>query len=319
MDETIRQTLQTAYGLRTLSLEAVQGGWSASAYAARTDRGGFFVKVYDKGRPSVRHWIARTGLYMPALLWLHAGTPLQGRISVPIATLDGGYGAEDAARLLLVFPLVDGETVCEARISEDQARQLAGILAELHAHGSEIPAPTTGLREDFALPFLEKLEAVLAARDMPEVLRRALAPYARALHQASAKLRARAEALRGLALPYVLCHTDVHGWNLMDSGGRLTLLDWEGLRLAPAESDLFSFTEGFFFDYVADVFFEAYCAARKGFAVHEDAMAYYRLRRRMEDIAEFAYSVAHDDLTPAVEAESIRLMQKECVALFGAG
>ncbi|MDI5791191.1 phosphotransferase [Bacillus licheniformis] len=38
-----------------------------------------------------------------------------------------------------------------------------------------------------------------------------------------------------------LCHTDVHGWNLMKTGGELILIDWEGLKLAPVEADLMFF------------------------------------------------------------------------------
>jgi thiamine kinase-like enzyme len=34
-----------------------------------------------------------------------------------------------------------------------------------------------------------------------------------------------------------LCHTDAHGWNLMQNQN-LMLIDWEGLKLAPVEADL---------------------------------------------------------------------------------
>lgn len=40
----------------------------------------------------------------------------------------------------------------------------------------------------------------------------------------------------------VLCHTDAHGWNLIQSN-KLVLVDWEGLRLAPPEADLNMFTK----------------------------------------------------------------------------
>ena len=71
-------------------------------------------------------------------------------------------------------------------------------------------------------------------------------------------LRAQAEALRHAPLRYALCHTDIHGWNLMQED-RLILIDWEGLKLAPVEADLFSFTETFFF---------GDGAAEEGFFIH---------------------------------------------------
>jgi thiamine kinase-like enzyme len=34
------------------------------------------------------------------------------------------------------------------------------------------------------------------------------------------------------------CHTDIHGWNLMVKDDSLILIDWEGLKIAPAEMDI---------------------------------------------------------------------------------
>jgi len=52
-----------------------------------------------------------------------------------------------------------------------------------------------------------------------------------------------AEQLAGLlqtqALEYVVCHADIHGGNiLIDTHGRLYIVDWDTLILAPKEHDL---------------------------------------------------------------------------------
>jgi hypothetical protein len=42
----------------------VPAGWSALALKARTDRGDFFVKVYDRGKLSTRVWIERLDVWL---------------------------------------------------------------------------------------------------------------------------------------------------------------------------------------------------------------------------------------------------------------
>ena len=54
-------------------------------------------------------------------------------------------------------------------------------------------------------------------------------------------LREEARELKEEKLPFVLCHTDIHGGNLIRGTpqGKLWLIDWENVMLAPKEADLF--------------------------------------------------------------------------------
>lgn len=314
--------LKRHYALTPADLTAIPGGWSADAYAARTPKGTYFVKSYDKHRPSIQHWIDRIDLYMPAVLWLHANTPLAPRMNVPILTHSGAYKVEDEGRVLLVFPFLEGTTPGDAHLTPPQIQQLAETLALLHTYGAEIPAPTAALQEDYALPFAEPLAAMLhksipnlAAEERHTLVQTTLAPHRTQLRSALDTARTLAATLRSNPPPHVLCHTDVHGFNLLWSAPRLFLIDWEGLRLAPAESDLFSFTDGFFFGYAQPPFLAAYRAARPDYTPNPTALSFYCLRRRLEDIEEFATSILRDPLTPAELTTSLHHLQAECTHL----
>lgn len=314
MKDLIRATLCAHYGLHADTVQAVPGGWSALAYTVGTARGDYFVKVYDRQRVSTLPWLDRMDAYMPAVLWLHGSTPLGRRMTAPLRAADGSYRVAEGDYTILVYPCINGVTLCETPLDAEQVRQLAAILAGLHAHGAEVPAPTEGLREDFALPFMEGLATILRGDYACEALRGALAPYTAQIGEAMAALQGLADALRRDPPRQVLCHTDVHGWNLMWAE-HLYLIDWEGLRLAPVEADLFSFADGFFFDYAQDAFMAAYREARGGYQVDATAMAFYRLRRRLEDIAAFADSVLNDPLSAEEVAGSLVYMKKECEML----
>ena len=65
-------------------------------------------------------------------------------------------------------------------------------------------------------------------------------------------LREEARKLKEGNLPFVLCHTDIHGGNLIrDPQGKLWLIDWENVMLVPKETDLFAFCEEEYADHRA--------------------------------------------------------------------
>lgn len=314
--EKLKRMLLHEYGIQALSLRSVPAGWSASAWQVQARGGGYFLKVYDKNKPSTKIWVERIGIYMPAVLWLNENTKLRGRMTAPILAGDGAYKKEDADFLYLVFPFIHGQTIGGGALSPGQAHEIAQIAAELHAHGAEIPVPTDGLREEYDVSFCAALAGWLEEMRHCAPLNDALAPHRAALAQAIPALSQAAGALRKAGLRHVLCHTDIHGWNLMQ-GESLILIDWEGLKLAPAEADLFSFTDTFFFADAWEDFMAAYRAARKDYQVNEEALRFYRLRRRLEDIHAFAQSILFDPLTEEDRDRSLYYLKRECGLLHG--
>lgn len=313
MIEDIKNILSEKYGLQAVEVKKTQGGWSAAAFIAYTNKGAYFLKIYDRHRPSVRPWIERMALYMPAVFWLSENTPLKNSMVIPVLTKDGEYKAENEKHLMMVFPFIKAETVGATRLSAARIDQLADILARLHSYGDDLPAAAP-LKERYELPFIKGLADIIGQGHWPAALQGLLPLYADKIAEKIDALQHAAAQLRRNPPRCVLCHTDLHGWNLMGNG-RLILIDWEGLSLAPAEADLFSFTEGFFFDYAQDLFFPAYRRARAGYRIDDKALAFYRLRRRLEDISEFVCSLSHDELPAAETSPALSALQKECEAL----
>lgn len=309
--ECIKRLLLTHYDLPIKSVMRTAGGWSADAYIAKHDRAEYFVKVYDKKRPSVQSWIERMDLYLPVTYWLYDNTPLKDKMVVPLLTSSGHYKGESERYITLLYPLVYGVTIGDRPLTSVQIQQLATILAELHTYGSSIPVPTGGMDEDYSLPFLHGLLKALSAEATQPDLQAVLSPHKAIIKREAEALQEVAAFLRKRRTYGVLCHTDVHGWNLMWSN-KLILIDWEGLRIAPAEADLFTLSPGFFFDYAKEAFMDAYKRNRKEYRENKDALRFYRLRRRLEDIAEFWDSIENDTLTAEERENALSNLNKEC-------
>ena len=81
MYNSMEQMLYNEYGIQVQSLQQIPAGWSASAWKVHSECGDYFLKVYDKHKPSTRNWIARIDSYMPVVLWLHENTKLQKKMT----------------------------------------------------------------------------------------------------------------------------------------------------------------------------------------------------------------------------------------------
>lgn len=308
--------LRRHYGMAALSVTPMQGGLSALAFRVETATAVYFLKVYDKQRPATATWTAALATYMPIVSWLQHHTDLRDAIDGPVLTLDGGCHCEDERYLYLVFPYIEGSDMGNRLLDAGQVEQIASILARLHSHGTDIPMETDGIRERFQLPFCDGLSSLLAtpALAQEDEAMRILRGHGAGLIAAIAKVRDLAQTLMQQNLPFVLCHTDVHGWNLMQ-GERLHLIDWEGLRMAPAEADLFAFVGDLFWHRCSQAFLETYQRLRPDFVLHSDALAFYQIRRRLEDICAFAESLLYEELSEQERVESMEHLRRECVCL----
>lgn len=291
MIEMCRAVLREHYGIDARTLCEVPGGWSARAYRAGSPTGDYFLKVYDKTMQSVAPWIRRIDVYMPALVWLSRNTALRGHIAYPVLTTDGAYKREDARYVYVLFDYIEGVTVGFGKpISDAQARELAWALAQLHGMGRDMPMYTPALEEDDSMPFCAELDALIRSdAPRPERLRESMRAHEPMLLDAVARIWRLYETVRKGAARVCLCHADLHGNNMMQAD-RLVIVDWEDLRVAPPESDLFMFLH----EPERRAMFDAYLAARPGFKIDLRMLAFYRLRRMADDIWYDVSRLLHD-------------------------
>lgn len=161
------EILHRHYNQSVINITEQQGGWSARAFKVDTASGSYFLKAYEKQKASTEKWTALIDTYMPIVLWLGINTNLKERISCPVLSKDGQYKYEDNHYILLVFPYINGYTICDKPMSSRQQNELAELISELHRYGSEIPVDTNPIKEDFAIPFCDGLEKLIASNDQP--------------------------------------------------------------------------------------------------------------------------------------------------------
>jgi aminoglycoside phosphotransferase (APT) family kinase protein len=296
----IKIILNDRYGIDASAVEPRAGGWSARAFFVEDQAQKYFLKAYDKKRPSSAPWIAAMDRYIPLVQWLHENTALSGNTADTVYTQTGECKCEDGAFVYLLSDYIEGVTLGGTPLSSGQTEELAKILGTLHASTPLVPAELLSLQmtEDFKIPFCDSLQFFLQNHliEKADALRETMGPYEASLLAVMERMRDLSASLKGNPRQYVLCHADAHGWNLMQ-GERLMLIDWECLKLAPREQDLVLQVMG----PSAPHFFREY----KKFADYEksglETFEYYWLKRLLEDIWEWVKDLRVDGLVKPEE------------------
>jgi spectinomycin phosphotransferase len=137
--------------------------------------------------------------------------------------------------------------------------------------------------------------------DFKEPVAAEMAAFLKSKGNETLKLVRRAEELAQVlqdTLPvFILCHADIHGWNLLiDNHGALYMVDWDTLIFAPKERDLMFIGSGLGDSGYSPLkeetlFFRGYGQTN----INHMAIAYYRYERIIEDIVVYCEQIFLSD------------------------
>lgn len=310
---SIEQLIRLNYQVEINEIRQVRGGWSASAYVI-TDISGrkYMLKAYDKKRASTPGLTSMIENYMSVVELLNSKTSLNNRILKPVNTIDGKYKSENSDSIFLLSHYIEGYSLDGKVLSKEQVRQLADIVAELHRYGEDIAPDTIKLKEQFNVDFCSSLKAAITLKDNTDKdFSTIITKYDYILNKSMCSLVSLAESRKTETFDYRLCHTDIHGGNLIQGKDKLVLIDWENMKLAPVEADMFGLLNepGF------DMFFDKYKEIHPNYKIDKINIQYYSLKRRLEDIREFTEQLLFDNLSRKEKQRTLACLRKECEKL----
>src|SRR5215213_1914281 len=213
-DDAIVASARESYGIRVAALAFLPIGCDPSAWAYRLtadDGADFFLKV--------RKGIANpAGLIVPRYLHDHGVT----NVVAPIPTLAQALWADLAGFALILYPFVDGDSGQVGGMSERNWVDYGAVLSQVHAAPLAPGLVPHMKRESFSPDWggvLRQVDAHIAERDFDDPFARELAAFWRVRRPEMRALLERGEALgrrlRATDPPILLCHADIHTWNLM--------------------------------------------------------------------------------------------------------
>ncbi|MEH7381413.1 phosphotransferase [Bacillus sp. JJ1533] len=195
---------------------------------------------------------------------------------------------------------MEGSTIGDKQLDPNQVSELAKILGVLHKTTSKIPNDLIKIqtREDFNIDFSEYLSSFIYNEldNKDDALFEIVKPHTDTLLEKIERMRYLSNTLKNKPHQFVLSHADAHNWNLMQ-GSNLILIDWECVKLAPAEQDLIlTITEPYAGDFLSE-----YRKYMKYDSPDLDVFEFYSLKRKLEDIWEWIKDLRYEGLVKSEE------------------
>jgi spectinomycin phosphotransferase len=278
-DSDVAAALADQWALTAQDLSYLPVGFGGYHWRAADQTGSrWFVTVSDLATP----WVPDLPAAMQTAAWLATRAGL-GFVVAPVPTRAGQVvGSLDSRRALTLFPYLDAASGSFGDPVDDGDRAaIIDMLALLHTvipEGIQVPA------RPLELATRPVIDQALASLGIPwtggpyaEPGRDLLARYERPLRQALARFDGLLDRVREAGGPCVITHGEPHPGNLLRTRAGLCLVDWGMTALARPERDLWRVISA-----GQDA---ARYSQRTGWAVNQDALALYRLRWDLDDIA----------------------------------
>ncbi len=306
-NEKIAACLQEAYELEVARVAFLPLGADANTAVfsiTTTDQANYFLKLRS-GK------FGETAVSLPKHLHDHGNL----HIIPPLPTRAGRLWAELGDYRVILSPFVAGRDGYEVALTEAQWRQFGAAVRQLHEATllpelrAQIPVYRTTDR------WREAVRGLLAmAEPFVDEVARETAVFLQSKRTELLSLIARAEQLAVVVDcldDFVVCHADLHAGNLLlDDDGRLFVVDWDTLLLAPKERDLLFVGGGLLGNWRSAAEEVALFAAGYGeTAVNHAALAYFRYDRILEDIALYGEELLINDTDSADRAQALYYLQ----------
>ena len=282
-DELIISRLQEEYGLRVAELTFLPLGadMGTVVYRVATDDGtAYFMKL----RKNFKEIIVRVPLFLK-----DNGI---SEIIAPLETKSKERWADFGEYKMILYSFIDGKNGFERELTDDHRRILGAALKGIHT--AQIPSELKQLipQETFSAQWLETLRSFQEQAEtdvFQDATAAKLTEFMKSKRNEITGLIERTEqlvsGLQSKPLAFVLCHTDIHGGNiLIGDNDELYIVDWDDPILAPKERDLMFIGGGIDGIWKSQreetVFYKEYGKTE----IDLKALAYYRYERIIEDL-----------------------------------
>jgi spectinomycin phosphotransferase len=282
-DQLIISRLQEEYDLRVAELTFLPIGADSrtAVYRVVSDDGRvYFLKL----RKNFNELIVRVPLFLK-------GNGIR-EIMVPFETKSKQRWADFGEHKLILYPFIEGKDGFEMELTDHHRRTLGAAFQGIHT--AQIPTELRKLmkKETFSLGWREDMKSYqgrVETKTFDDSTAAKLAEFIKLKQNEITQLIGRAEelasALQSRPSEMVLCHSDIHGGNILISNeGELFIVDWDDPILAPKERDLMFIGGGIDEIWKSKreeaVFYEGYGKTE----INTTALAYYRYERVIEDL-----------------------------------
>jgi len=300
-------SVQQHYAIQLASISWIDSGADAQAWVAR-----------GQGRNG-RDYVLKLRAGPPASASVRLTRYLQDQgleqVVAPLATPDQRLWVSVGDYMLIVYPFIEGRSGADGGLTPAQWGAFGRLIKRLHSLALP-PELAAQLRaESWTTDWSAQVAALTAAvaqADLSDEVIRDFAAGWREQQATIAGLARRAEELAGALgqapAPLVLCHADLHTWNvLIDRQDQLWIIDWDTAMLGRKERDLMFVVAGISHDLISPEATAGFFAGYGPATLDPLALAYYRAAWAVQDSVAFGEEILRSGPDEATKRRALRL------------
>lgn len=238
----------------------------------------------------------------------------------PLKTVEGKQIQQMGDFTLIVYPFIEGQDGFSCSLSDKQWITLGRALRQVHEVNVPASLKTRIRREEFSPKWRDvvrslytHVEAISIEDEIASNLWKFLQENKSIIQQLVDRSEQLSQKARSRPLKFVLCHSDIHGGNVLVSGKEaLYIVDWDDPILAPKERDLMFIGGGvgnvWNKPHEEKLFYQGYGQVDVDWTL----LAYYRYERIVEDIAVYSQEL----LLKPMEGNNRLEMYKQFMSMF---
>ena len=291
-EATLIGVVEAEYGIpvRSLTFLPLGADSASSAYIVQAMDGTItFLKL------RAFHGFRSSSLLVP--LYLHEqGVP---HLLPPLPTIAHASWVMVNDFALSLFPFVEARMGAEAGLSERQWAELGAAVKQIHSiqlPSDLIPAVPREAFIPSRREVIEQLQDAIESNAISDAVQDELAGFWKSRREDIHILVERANALgsflREASPSLVLCHADLHTWNiLLDSSEHFWLVDWDETTLALKERDLMFVIGGIGRGLVSPKETQCFLQGYGEADIDSKALTYYRYAWAVQDMGAYGEQV----------------------------
>ena len=283
-DELIVSRLQDEHDLRVTELTFLPLGadLGTAVYRITTgDVGAYFLKLrkgFDEITVAVPRFLKSQGIQ---------------EIIAPFEAKSKQAWADFGEYAMILYPFIEGKDGFDRELTDAHRKTLGTALRSIHS-AQVLPELRERIPKETFDPrwreSLKSFQTLIEDKLFDDLTASKLAQFVKSRRDEINHLVMRTEELaaelQSQSLEFVLCHTDIHGGNILISDSEeLYIADWDNPLFAPKERDLMFIGGGIDNIWKSEreeaVFYEGYGETE----IDLKALAYYRYERVIEDLA----------------------------------
>jgi spectinomycin phosphotransferase len=282
-DELIISRVQEEYKLHVAELTFLPIGADSRTAIYRVlvqDGTTYFLKL----RRNFKDVIVRVPLFLK-----ESGVQ---EIIAPYETRSGQHWADFGEHKIILYPFIEGKDGFEKELTDQHKRTLGAAFRGIHTAQIPLELKENIRKETFSPEWRDDMKSYQAQAEkkvFTEPTAAKLVEFMKSKRSEVTHLIERSEKLaselQSKPLELALCHTDIHGGNILISNNNdLYIVDWDDPILAPKERDLMFIGGGIDEIWKSKrdeaFFYEGYGKTE----INIPALAYYRYERIIEDL-----------------------------------